>query len=78
MVLKTEGLSLRLADRTFWYSQAWKNKNIKLRMSDSKAVLPAAGGLLGVVAHAAVNAGVNCFKRFLKTQCLDIISVWSL
>lgn len=30
-------------------------------MSDSKAVLSAAGGLLGVVAHAAVNAGVNCF-----------------
>lgn len=47
-------------------------------MSDSKAVLPAAGGLLGVVAHAAVSAGVNCFKRFLKTQCLDIISVWTL
>lgn len=38
-------------------------------------MLPATGWLLDIVAHASVKAGDNCFKRFLKTHCLNIISV---
>lgn len=74
MVLKTEGVNLSLAHRTFWcFSWAQKNKKIGRTKDEwqQDGVLPAAGWFLGIDACTAVRAGVNCCKRFLGTPCLD-------